>query len=84
MGERASRVENQDATDACVIGMLPDPKEEKDCHRLVPRAHVHGNWSNKKKTRRRKALDTSNLSFFYRAHLQYLVNVKQVSFEECR
>ncbi|GKA24878.1 hypothetical protein Tco_0710911, partial [Tanacetum coccineum] len=27
MGERASKVENQDETDACVIGMLPDPKE---------------------------------------------------------
>lgn len=27
MGARASRVENQDAIDACIVGMLPDPKE---------------------------------------------------------
>lgn len=27
MGARASRVENQDAIDACIVGMLADPKE---------------------------------------------------------
>lgn len=27
MGARASRVENQDAIDACIVGMLGDPKE---------------------------------------------------------
>lgn len=27
LGARASRVENQDAIDACIVGMLPDPKE---------------------------------------------------------
>ena len=26
-GARASRVENQDAIDACIVGMLADPKE---------------------------------------------------------
>ena len=26
-GARASRVENQDAIDACIVGMLSDPKE---------------------------------------------------------
>lgn len=26
-GARASRVENQDAIDACIVGMLGDPKE---------------------------------------------------------
>ncbi|GKF49451.1 ATPase 9 [Tanacetum coccineum] len=29
MGARASRVENQDAIDACNVGMLPDPKEAR-------------------------------------------------------
>ena len=29
MGARASRVENQDAIDACIFGMFPDPKEVK-------------------------------------------------------
>ncbi|PWA44935.1 H(+)-ATPase 8 [Artemisia annua] len=29
MGARASRVENQDAIDACIVGMLPDPKEAR-------------------------------------------------------
>lgn len=27
LGARASRVENQDAIDACIVGMLGDPKE---------------------------------------------------------
>jgi len=27
LGARASRVENQDAIDACIVGMLSDPKE---------------------------------------------------------
>lgn len=27
LGARASRVENQDAIDACIVGMLADPKE---------------------------------------------------------
>ena len=27
MGARASRVENQDAIDACIVGMLADPEE---------------------------------------------------------
>ncbi|KAI3761489.1 hypothetical protein L1987_51906 [Smallanthus sonchifolius] len=29
MGARASRVENQDAIDACIVGMLADPKEAR-------------------------------------------------------
>ncbi|XP_071733440.1 plasma membrane ATPase-like isoform X1 [Rutidosis leptorrhynchoides] len=29
LGARASRVENQDAIDACIVGMLPDPKEAR-------------------------------------------------------
>ncbi|KAE9616309.1 putative proton-exporting ATPase [Lupinus albus] len=29
-GARASRVENQDAIDACIVGMLGDPKEARD------------------------------------------------------
>jgi len=27
LGARASRVENQDAIDACIVGMLGDPRE---------------------------------------------------------
>lgn len=27
LGARASRVENQDAIDTCIVGMLGDPKE---------------------------------------------------------
>jgi len=27
LAARASRVENQDAIDACIVGMLADPKE---------------------------------------------------------
>jgi hypothetical protein len=27
LGARASRIENQDAIDACIVGMLADPKE---------------------------------------------------------
>lgn len=27
LGARASRVENQDAIDACIVGMLADPRE---------------------------------------------------------
>ncbi|KAK4267626.1 hypothetical protein QN277_024379 [Acacia crassicarpa] len=30
LGARASRVENQDAIDACIVGMLGDPKEARD------------------------------------------------------
>ncbi|GAU27850.1 hypothetical protein TSUD_114300 [Trifolium subterraneum] len=30
LGARASRVENQDAIDACIVGMLSDPKEARD------------------------------------------------------
>ncbi|KAF9611297.1 hypothetical protein IFM89_029735 [Coptis chinensis] len=30
MAARASRVENQDAIDAAIVGMLDDPKENKD------------------------------------------------------
>ncbi|KAI3670453.1 hypothetical protein L1987_53727 [Smallanthus sonchifolius] len=29
LGERSSRVENQDAIDACIVGMLSDPKEAR-------------------------------------------------------
>ncbi|RZR71684.1 hypothetical protein BHM03_00006356 [Ensete ventricosum] len=34
---RASRVENQDAIDACIVGMLPDPKEDarKKVHAMI-------------------------------------------------
>lgn len=30
LGARASRVENQDAIDACIVGMLSDPKEARE------------------------------------------------------
>ncbi|CAJ1951373.1 unnamed protein product [Sphenostylis stenocarpa] len=30
LGARASRVENQDAIDACIVGMLSDPREARD------------------------------------------------------
>ncbi|KAG2379725.1 ATPase 9 [Vigna angularis] len=30
LGARASRVENQDAIDACIVGMLGDPREARD------------------------------------------------------
>lgn len=33
LGARASRVENQDAIDACIVGMLGDPKEVH-CNRI--------------------------------------------------
>ena len=35
LGARASRVENQDAIDACIVGMLGDPKEAREGIREV-------------------------------------------------
>lgn len=37
LGARASRVENQDAIDACIVGMLGDPKEVCLNQRIVCR-----------------------------------------------
>lgn len=32
MAARASRLENQDAIDSAIVGMLADPKEVSHCH----------------------------------------------------
>ena len=56
---RASRVENQDAIDASVVGMLADPKE------VVSHEHLYCNYLS--------TLSSSNLSasmgFWYRAKI---------------
>lgn len=36
MGARASRVENHDAIDACIVGILADPKEESPRYTFCP------------------------------------------------
>ncbi|KAL3511952.1 hypothetical protein ACH5RR_024669 [Cinchona calisaya] len=58
LGARASRVENQDAIDACIVGMLADPKEARagitevhflpfnpvDKRTAITYIDSHGNW----------------------------------------
>lgn len=40
LAARASRVENQDAIDACIVGMLGDPKEVQNLVSLADTFHV--------------------------------------------
>lgn len=38
LAARASRIENQDAIDACIVGMLGDPKEVRNSNYFLANA----------------------------------------------
>lgn len=54
LGARASRVENQDAIDACIVGMLADPKE------VTKKGRVSYNLKNKHFAYSQEATSTLN------------------------
>ncbi|GJV55347.1 ATPase 9 [Tanacetum coccineum] len=75
MGARASRVENQDAIDACIVGMLADPKEARagitevhflpfnpvDKRTAITYIDQNGNWHRVSKGAPEQIVDICNL-----------------------
>ncbi|KAL3528944.1 hypothetical protein ACH5RR_008266 [Cinchona calisaya] len=75
LGARASRVENQDAIDACIVGMLADPKEARagitevhflpfnpvDKRTAITYIDSHGNWHRVSKGAPEQILDLCGL-----------------------
>ncbi|KEH39623.1 putative proton-exporting ATPase [Medicago truncatula] len=75
LGARASRVENQDAIDACIVGMLSDPKEARegltevhflpfnpvDKRTAITYIDTDGNWHRVSKGAPEQIIDLCNL-----------------------